>query len=110
MRLLALPSTLLALLPAIVFGDVEFTVPIAGADVDVGTINVNWTESGHAPPITSLMAYTLLLMTGGDEEDNMASTRSCEICTKYDAQHLTRFLSIARIVNLCVARELRLRQ
>jgi hypothetical protein len=53
--------------------DVEFTGPVANANVDVGTIDVQWKESGIAPPITSLTAYSLLLMTGGDEEYNMVS-------------------------------------
>ena len=51
--------------------DVEFTTPAAGADVPVGTIDVRWKESGTGTPIVELTQYTLALMAGGNEEDNM---------------------------------------
>ncbi len=70
MRLLALPSSLLTLLPALctlVRADVQFTSPAGGDVVDVGTILVQWQEGEYAPPITSLGQYSLALITGGDE-------------------------------------------
>ena len=63
----------LALIPAVVLGDVEFTSPSAGAHVDVGTINVQWKESGIAPLIKDLAAYSLVLVVGGNNEDDMVS-------------------------------------
>lgn len=77
MKLFALPDALLPLVSSVLLllgvvkGDVEFTVPAPGADVPVGTIAVQWKESGIAPPITSLGAYSLILMTGGNENSNM---------------------------------------
>ena len=76
MRLLALPDALLTLvstllLPGLVRGDVLFTAPAAGANVAVGTIGVQWKDSGIAPPLTSMAAYSLILMTGGNEDSNM---------------------------------------
>jgi hypothetical protein len=64
--------TLVYLLP-LAFADVEFVAPAAGADVAVGTILVQWKDSGKQPPISDLTQYTLSLMVGGDEEDNMVS-------------------------------------
>ncbi|KAK5174729.1 Cell wall synthesis protein kre9 precursor [Saxophila tyrrhenica] len=77
MQLFALPTSLLALvfpilLPTIVLADVEFTEPAAGSAVNAAqTIQVKWKESDIAPPITNLGAYTLTLMTGGNEDNNM---------------------------------------
>lgn len=75
MRLLALPDTLVALLSLILLptalADVQFTIPAAGAVVDAGTISVSWQESNIAPPITNLGAYSLLLMTGGNNDEDM---------------------------------------
>lgn len=52
-------------------GDVKFTAPAAGADVPVGTIKVQWEESGVAPRIQDLTAFTLDLMTGGNSDADM---------------------------------------
>lgn len=76
MRLLALPAPLLTLvsavlLPVDVLADVKFTAPAAGANVAVGTIDVQWEDSGISPPLSSLTAYSLLLVTGGNADDQM---------------------------------------
>lgn len=76
MRLLALPASLLTLvtsllLPSAVLADVKFTSPAAGANVAAGTIDVQWEDSGISPPLSSLMAYSLLLVTGGNQDDEM---------------------------------------
>lgn len=77
MRLLSLPNALLLLLPSIipsfVLADVRFTEPAAGSKVSVGTIDVKWRESGIAPPMEDLTAYTLVLMVGGNKENEMVS-------------------------------------
>ena len=58
----------------LVFADVEFTSPSAGADVPAGTIDVQWKDSGRAPAIADLTQYTLALMVGGNDVDNMVRT------------------------------------
>jgi hypothetical protein len=59
-------------------GDVKFTAPAAGADVPVGTIRVQWEESGVAPRIQDLTAFTLDLMTGGNSDADMLSLTTFE--------------------------------
>lgn len=66
-----LPATLLALVLPMVFADVEFTNPSAGDVVSVGSIEVQWKDSGTDPSILDLTQYTLLLMTGGNTNDTM---------------------------------------
>ena len=65
----------LALVLPLVFADVEFTTPAAGDEVAVGTIGVAWKDSGKVPLITDLTQYTLALMVGGNDDDNMVSER-----------------------------------
>ena len=76
-----------ALLPLAVFADVEFTSPAAGDHVAVGTINVQWKESGTAPFIKDLTAYTLLLVVGGNDEKDQVSKARVPAC----ANKATRF-------------------
>ena len=71
MRLLSLPSTVLALLLPFVYADVEFTFPSAGANVATGTVNVKWKDSSRAPPIVDLTTYTLDLLVGGNDVADM---------------------------------------
>jgi hypothetical protein len=61
---------ILSLAPLAAVADVEFTSPPAGASVPVGTIDVAWNDSGIAPSIKDLTAYTLILMVGGNEDGN----------------------------------------
>jgi hypothetical protein len=63
-----LPTLVYALLAA---ADVDFTAPAAGESVAAGTIEVQWKESGAAPSISELTGYTLSLLTGGNDNDNM---------------------------------------
>jgi hypothetical protein len=64
------PSNALYFLVAccnLVFADVEFTVPAAGASVAGGTaFTVTWTDSGSAPSISDLTAYQLFLESGSN--------------------------------------------
>jgi len=64
------PSSALYFLVAfwpLVFADVEFTVPAAGASVPGGTaFTVTWTDSGIAPSISDLTAYQLFLYSGSN--------------------------------------------
>lgn len=71
MRLLSLPSTVLALLLPFVYADVEFTSPSAGDSVAVGTVNVKWKDSSRAPAIVDLTTYTLDLLVGGNDVADM---------------------------------------
>lgn len=66
-----LPASLLAIILPCVHGDVEFTSPAAGANVEVGTIDVQWQDSGTDPSILDLTAYTLSLMVGGNQNKTM---------------------------------------
>lgn len=51
--------------------DVEFVVPAAGANLSAGLIDVRWKDSGIKPSISELTGYTLVLMVGGDHDDDM---------------------------------------
>lgn len=51
--------------------DVEFVSPNAGGFVPVGTIDVQWKDSGISPPISELTQFTLSLMVGGNEDSEM---------------------------------------
>lgn len=62
---------ILSLAPLAVVADVEFTSPAAAANVAVGTIQVQWKDSGIAPAIADLTAYTLVLMVGGNDDADM---------------------------------------
>lgn len=66
-----LPASLLALVLPAVFADVQFTSPAAGDVVPVGTIEVQWQDSGSGTSLLDLTQYTLLLMTGGNTNDTM---------------------------------------
>ena len=60
-----------ALLIPLTLADVQFASPAGNAHVEVPNIGVTWRESGKAPSISDLTTYTLSLMVGGNEEDNM---------------------------------------
>ena len=68
MRLLGL---ILSLAPLAVVADVLFTSPAAGGHVAAGTIEVQWKDSGIAPAIADLTAYTLVLVVGGNSGADM---------------------------------------
>lgn len=63
--------SLLTLAIPLVAADVDFTTPGPGVEVPYGEINVAWKQNGKAPFLADLTQYTLNLMTGGNEEDNM---------------------------------------
>ena len=56
-----------------VFADVQFVAPAAGGYVPAGSINAVWQESGKQPLIADLTQYSLALMVGGNEDDDMVS-------------------------------------
>jgi len=51
--------------------DVRFTEPSAGANLTAGQIDVRWEDSGISPPISELTQYTLSLMVGGNDDNDM---------------------------------------
>lgn len=55
--LLSLPSTL---------AEPLLTLPEAGASLPAGPITITWTDGGHAPSISDLNTYQLLLFTGSN--------------------------------------------
>jgi hypothetical protein len=58
---------------SLTLADVEFTEPAAGANLTAGQIDVQWKESGISPLISELTQYTLSLMVGGNDLDDMVS-------------------------------------
>ncbi|GAB7323997.1 hypothetical protein MBLNU13_g07401t1 [Cladosporium sp. NU13] len=56
---------------SLTLADVEFTVPAAGANITAGQIDVQWEESGIKPLISELTQYTLSLMVGGNDLNDM---------------------------------------
>jgi hypothetical protein len=51
--------------------DVKFSEPSAGANLTAGQIEVRWEDSGINPPISELTQYTLSLMIGGNDLNDM---------------------------------------
>lgn len=58
---------------SLTLADVEFTEPAAGANLTAGQIDVQWKESGVSPLISELTQYTLSLMVGGNDLNDMVS-------------------------------------
>ena len=56
---------------SLALADVEFTEPAAGANITAGQIDVQWKESGTNPLISELTQYTLSLMVGGNDLNDM---------------------------------------
>jgi hypothetical protein len=69
-RTVALVATVFA---SLTLADVEFTEPAAGANLTAGQIDVQWKESGVSPLISELTQYTLSLMVGGNDLNDMVS-------------------------------------
>jgi len=69
-RIMAL---VVAVFASMTLADVEFTEPAAGANLTAGQIDVQWKESGISPLISELTQYTLSLMVGGNDLDDMVS-------------------------------------
>ena len=77
--------TLLAALSPCAFADVKFTVPAAGAQIPAGTLSVQWTDSGVAPAISDLTAYTLQLMVGGNDDSTMLALTTITATGQFSA-------------------------
>ena len=58
---------------SLTLADVEFTAPAAGANLTAGQIDVQWKESGVNPLINELTEYTLSLMVGGNDLNDMVN-------------------------------------
>ena len=58
-------------LSSLAAADVLFTSPSAGERIPAGTLRIQWQESGIPPLIDEEVHYSLRLMTGGNEDDNM---------------------------------------
>ena len=56
---------------SLTLADVEFTAPASGANITAGQIDVQWEESGISPLISELTQYTLSLMVGGNNLNDM---------------------------------------
>ena len=66
-------ALVVAVLASLALADVEFTEPAAGANLTAGQIDVRWKDSGISPPIDELTQYTLSLMVGGNDLNDMVS-------------------------------------
>ena len=66
-------ALVVAVFASLTLADVEFTEPAAGANLTAGQIDVQWKESGISPLISELTQYTLSLMVGGNDLDDMVS-------------------------------------
>lgn len=66
-------TLVVAVFASLTLADVEFTEPAAGANLTAGQIDVQWKESGINPLISELTQYTLSLMVGGNDLDDMVS-------------------------------------
>jgi hypothetical protein len=56
---------------SLVVADVSFTNPAAGSSFAVGTIQVEWEDSGTAPALSELTTYSLFLCAGGSDETSI---------------------------------------
>lgn len=55
----------------LVFADIQFTSPAAGATLQAGKpITAKWQDSGSGTALTDLKTYTLFLCAGGNDADN----------------------------------------
>lgn len=66
-------ALVVAVFASLTLADVEFTEPAAGANLTAGLIDVQWKESGINPLISELTQYTLSLMVGGNDLNDMVS-------------------------------------
>lgn len=66
-------ALVVAVFASLTLADVEFTEPAAGANLTAGQIDVQWKDSGITPPISELTQYTLSLMVGGNDLDDMVN-------------------------------------
>lgn len=65
-----------AMFTTLALADVKFIEPSAGANLTAGQIEVRWEDSGTNTPISELTQYTLSLMVGGNDLDNMVCSPS----------------------------------
>ena len=62
---------MVTLFTSLTLADVKFTAPAAGANITAGQIDVQWEESNINPLISELTQYTLSLMVGGNDLNDM---------------------------------------
>ncbi|KAJ4986788.1 hypothetical protein SVAN01_07715 [Stagonosporopsis vannaccii] len=69
MTRLLLPLAVLAALTPLVSAGIKFTSPAAGDKLKAGTaIEIEWEEGGTGPKISDLLSYQLILVGGGQED------------------------------------------
>lgn len=84
-----LVSIMVAMFMTLALADVEFIEPSAGSSLTAGQIEVRWKDSGINTPISELTQYTLSLMIGGNDLDNMV----CLYLSNHHASPKLIFLS-----------------
>lgn len=70
---------------SLTLADVEFTEPAAGANLTAGQIDVQWKDSGISPLISELTQYTLSLMVGGNDLNDMQPVATFESAGSYSS-------------------------
>jgi hypothetical protein len=71
-------ASMVAIFTTLAVADVKFIEPSAGANPTAGQIEVRWEDSGIKPPISELTQYTLALMVGGNDLNDMVYTPSAD--------------------------------
>jgi hypothetical protein len=69
---------MVAIFTTLAVADVKFIEPSAGANLTAGQIDVRWEDSGISPPISELTQYTLSLMVGGNDLNDMVCSPSAD--------------------------------
>jgi hypothetical protein len=73
-RILCSLVALVAALSSLAHAGITITSPKAGVTIKAGTaITVQWTTDSSAPAIADLTTYTLLLVAGGNQDDQQVS-------------------------------------
>ncbi|KAK4960127.1 Cell wall synthesis protein kre9 precursor [Elasticomyces elasticus] len=85
MRLRTSALSILAALTPYVLADVEVTTPAAGGQIPVGTLNIEWQDSGVAPALSALTSYTIQLVVGGNEATSQTPLITCANAALFSA-------------------------
>jgi hypothetical protein len=81
-------TLVVAMLTTLVVADVKFSEPSAGANLTAGQIDVRWEDSGINPPISELTQYTLSLMIGGNDLNDMVCVPPADTYVRGDKANL----------------------
>ena len=89
---------LLASFFSFALADVKFTSPAAGDKITGTTINIEWKESGTAPPIASLVSYQLFLCAGGNDANSFVRSKQLTMFCRFTDLYRSNWLHYHRPV------------